>query len=255
MVGFRSSSSALVILSLAGSLFSTSNAAVVTLSPSKDNTLYEDAFGSLSDGQGSYLYAGMTNQNSTRRGLLAFDLSLIPAGSTVTAVRCTVHVSRTAAASEPMQLSRVLRDWGEGASNADGSQGGGTGVLAQNGDATWLNTFFQMAQAPQWTTPGGDFASTPSSTVNMVGVGFYTFTGDGLVQDVQDWLNAPSTNFGWGLLGDEAASGTAKRIDSRENVTKSFRPALEVTYTPAPAPGTVAFAVGASLGVVARRRR
>jgi hypothetical protein len=241
-----------MLLALTGSLISTSNAAVVTLSPLKDNTLYEDPAGSLSDGKGSYLYAGMTNANSTRRGLLAFDLSSIPAGSTVTAVRFTVHVSRTSAASEPMRLSRALRDWGEGASNSDGTLGGGTGVQAEAGDATWLNTFYQTAQ---WATAGGDFASTPSSSVNMVGIGFYTFTGAGLVQDVQAWLNAPSTNFGWGLLGNESTSGTAKRIDSRDNITASFRPALEVTYTPAPAPGTVALALGGALGAVGRRRR
>jgi hypothetical protein len=60
------------------------SAATVTLAPSKDNTLIETspAVGELSNGQGA-IFAGRTNQaagSSLRRGLMAFDLSSLPAG-------------------------------------------------------------------------------------------------------------------------------------------------------------------------------
>ena len=57
------------------------------LFPQKDNTLYLDVNGQLSNGQGVYLYAGMTQADSLRRGLVAFDLTSIPANATITAVR------------------------------------------------------------------------------------------------------------------------------------------------------------------------
>jgi MYXO-CTERM domain-containing protein len=70
---------------------------------------------------------------------------------------------------------------------------------------------------------------------------------------VQGWLDAPGTNFGWLVQGDEVTVGSAKRFDSRENSTVGFRPALEITYT-VPAPGTGALAA-AGLVLGARRRR
>ena len=55
-----------------------------TLVASRDNTLYESSTGSLSNGSGTYLFAGRTDVSSElRRGLLYFDLSSIPAGSNV----------------------------------------------------------------------------------------------------------------------------------------------------------------------------
>jgi outer membrane biosynthesis protein TonB len=42
----------------------------VTLSPSKDNTLYEDAAGSLSNGAGQHFFSGNTSAGSVRRGSL-----------------------------------------------------------------------------------------------------------------------------------------------------------------------------------------
>ena len=54
-----------------------------TLGPNKDNTLYEDANGSLSNGSGEFMFGGRTGnqEGGTRmRPLVAFDLSSIPAG-------------------------------------------------------------------------------------------------------------------------------------------------------------------------------
>src|SRR6476620_790205 len=59
------------------------HAATVSLNPSKDNTLFEDDFGSLSNGVGMAFFAGMTNSGTRRRGLLAFDLSYVPTNAQV----------------------------------------------------------------------------------------------------------------------------------------------------------------------------
>ena len=51
-----------------------------------------------------------------------------------------------------------------------------------------------------------------------------------MISDVQLWNDAPATNFGWILVGDESTIKTAKRLDSRENPNEGFRPLLRITY-------------------------
>ncbi len=53
-----------------------------------------------------------------------------------------------------------------------------------------------------------------------------------MIADVQAWLNNPGNNFGWVLVGDEAANETAMRFDSRSNPDHSRRPELKVVFDP-----------------------
>lgn len=201
----------------------------VMLPPSKDNTLYEDVTGSLSNGAGRHFFVGRTNADLIRRGLIAFDIAgNIPAGSTITSATLTLNMSRTRAGATEVELRRLLSDWGEGTSDASGGEGQGAG--ATNGDATWLHTSFPDSL---WGTAGGDFAATVSASTSVAGTGTYTWGSTAqMVTDVQDWLDNPSTNFGWLLVGDESGNQTAKRFDTHENATESNRPVLVVEFTP-----------------------
>jgi len=203
-------------------------AEVVTLGSAKDNTLYEDGAGSLSNGAGQYFFAGLTVRDEKRRGLLAFDVAGgIPAGSTIHGVSLTLHMSRTIAGTTTVELRRVQADWGEGASDADDEEGGGAPAAA--GDATWLHTFFPSGF---WTNAGGDFATTPSASGSVGENGPYTWGSTAqLVADVQGWLDSPGTNYGWLLLGDEKTTPSAKRFDTRENPVEANRPKLTVEFT------------------------
>ena len=207
----------------------------ISLSPQKDNTLYEDPAGQLSNGQGIYLFAGRTSSNLLRRGLIAFDLASIPTNATITGATLSMFLSRSHGIPEAVSLSKVSRDWGEGASNA-GEPGGG-GVQAEAGDATWLHTFYDTGF---WTTPGGDFSTTLSATTTVsTGDTTYTWSGSGLLADVQVWFSNPASNFGWVILGNEIDAGSAQRFATGEN--SSNPPQLTVTYqvsspTPTPTP-------------------
>ena len=54
-----------------------------------------------------------------------------------------------------------------------------------------------------------------------------------MAADVQGWLDAPETNFGWGLIAaDESVFSSAKQLDSRENQNPSLQPVLSVEFTP-----------------------
>ncbi len=201
----------------------------LTIEAQKDNTLYEDATGSLSNGAGPVVFAGRNVQGvgSIRRGLIAFDVAgSVPAGSTITAVALTLHLSRSQAGAETITLHRVLQDWGEGTSRAGGEGGGG--APATTNDATWLHSSFDTVL---WTNAGGDFSEIVSASVSVVGEGSYTWgSTTQMVADVQGWLDAPGGSFGWLLRGNETAGRTTKRFDSRESSVEANRPQLTLVF-------------------------
>lgn len=197
----------------------------LTFPAAKDNTLYEDANGALSNGSGEHLFVGKNNQGLIRRTLIAFSLSEIPPGATILGVTLSMHMSKTISAVQPVALHRVTGDWGEAGSDAAGGEGGG--AAAQSGDATWLHRFFD---SDLWTDAGGDFLPTPSAVQTVDSVGMYLWgSTPELVADVQNWVDNPQQNFGWILIGEESAFPTSKRFDSRENSLEQNRPVLTVT--------------------------
>jgi len=206
----------------------------IAINPVRDGTIYEtyDIF-NYSNGAGQHFFVGRTAQDmgSRRRGLLAFDLSSIPAGSTITSVTLRLHVSRTTSGSQNISLRKALVAWGEGASDAESNEG--TGVDPEPGDVTWVHSFFPDVF---WSTPGGQYSAIQSATRSVNSAANYTWTSTAqLVADVQGWLDNPATNFGWAVVNNsEAAARTAKRFDTRENATSAFRPLLTVVYTPPP---------------------
>ena len=146
-------------------------AAEETFEPAKDNTLYEDPGGSLSNGAGESVFAGRTGSRTgglIRRAVLAFDLSSIPQGATVTRVELTLQESSTRNnGDQTVELRRLTKDWGEGNSDASDNQEGqgeGDGAQAQTDDATWIHTFFD---SELWDTQGGDFVDTTSASVTV----------------------------------------------------------------------------------------
>lgn len=215
----------------------------VDLEPIKDNTLYERASGDRSNGAGQFIFAGLTNVGNIRRAVLAFDIvGNIPANATITDVSLTLRMTRTRAALKTVELYPVTQDWGEGTSNAPGQEGGGAGSTTN--DATWIHTFFPGST---WTNAGGDFATSPSASLGVSGIGNYTWNSAQMLADVQSWFTTPATNFGWILLGEETGGRSAKRFNSREHPTVSTRPRLSVTFTvPCSAPDIPTLATSSS---------
>src|SRR5207302_7008444 len=75
-------------------------AAMISINPSKDNTLYEyvPADGDRSNGAGFHFFTGTTATDLIRRGVIAFDIAgSIPAGSTIIAVSLSMNMSMTPA--------------------------------------------------------------------------------------------------------------------------------------------------------------
>ncbi len=197
----------------------------VSINPSQDNTLFEDANGGLSDGAGDHFYVGKTNSNKTRRGLIKFNVaSSIPSGALITSVSLSLTMDKSISGASNVSLYKLSTDWGEGSSFSSGG-----GASATQNDATWLNTFYPGSY---WTTPGGDFSSTISASTSVNSTGVYTWSSPQMVADAQNWLNTTSTNFGWCLVGDESTYPTTKRFVSKESSSTSDIPVLVVTYIP-----------------------
>jgi len=143
---------ALLGVVVSAALAPTALAVNTTLTPSQDNTLYQDPSGLLSNGSGVSFFAGTTSsRQAVRRGLVQFDTSSIPAGATITSATLTLFMSQTISGPVNVSLHTVLASWGEGASNAV-SGGGGSGAPSAPGDATWIHRHFST---DTWTNPGG----------------------------------------------------------------------------------------------------
>jgi len=237
-------SKTLLAVALAGALGSivanSASAAIISITPSKDNTLYEydPVDGDTSNALGFHFFAGKTAMGELRRGVLAFDIAgSIPAGSTITGVTLSMNMSRTPLSDAyPVELHKLLADWGEGASMASGEEG--DGAPATPNDATWRHRFFDTIF---WTNEGGDFSATVSASQSVSVVGPYAWSSPQMVADVQDWLDNPAGNFGWLVLGDEKPTLTSKRFDTRESasppvLTIQFIPGPRVHPTPRPRP-------------------
>jgi hypothetical protein len=233
----------LLLLMISNCFVEHASAATVSLPAAKDNTLFESAVGDLSNGAGQFLFAGtIAGPPLLRRGLIAFDVgAAVPSGARIDAVRLQLRMSRTISGATDMTIHRLIKNWGEGTSNANGQEG--RGATPSLGDATWTHS---ESPTIAWTEVGGDYASTASAAQSVGGIGVYTWgSTQQLAFDVQSWLDNPASNYGWLLKGDETTAGTAKRFDSREHPTVANRPTLEIEYTVVPEPCT--FSMVASL--------
>lgn len=197
------------------------HADTVQFAPLRDTTLHSDD-PNASNGAGPVFFAGRTNRGAgaLRRALVYFDITLVPAGSTITSVSLILNVTREPG-TPPLNgtLRRILSSWGEaGSFNSNGN-----GAPAQTGDATWSHRFYG-AGGQTWTTAGGDLTTATSATALFGAVGTtvnFTSTPQ-LVADVQVWIDQPSTNQGWAILGDEVTVGSATQFASREIPTRPF---------------------------------
>ncbi len=185
------------------------------------DTNIEEATPTTADGADVSLHADFDFPNGTQKnieGLLRFDLSAIPVGSTITSATLTVNVTnRTTGAG--YALYPLARAWSAT-------------------QATWNST----ASASAWATAGARGASdrgasavgilaptaTGSTTVTLNAAGLAAVTG---------WVANPAKNFG--LVIDTASDPDGLVVDSSNATTPANRPKLSIAYTApaAPAPG------------------
>ncbi len=191
-----------------------------------DSTLFAES-GTASNGGGDFVFVGRNDAGLVRRGLVRFDLSAIPAGSTISAAVMTLHASEATPGAQPVSVHRVAQSWGEGVSDA--KDGDSSGARATENDATWV---YRLYDVLQWSTPGGSVAESASDAIEVDAADrAYAWSGSGVAADVALWVNNAGQNFGWALIGPENVR-SAKRFNSRTHPVKETRPTLTVTFSP-----------------------
>jgi len=154
----------------------------------------------------------IVNGNPDNAALLKWDLSGIPAGSTLQSATLSINV--TGASADTYEIYELKRSWTET-------------------QATWNKS----NSATSWQSAGAhgslDRGATVLGTVtaSAVGIRNVVLNAAGLAV-VQGWVNNPATNFGF-ILQDYA--NTIKddlAFSSREATIAANRPQLQVVYSP-----------------------
>lgn len=171
---------------------------------------------------GSTIVAGGLGDNAlneTRRGLLRFDLTQLPAGAKIVDTQLILQVVRVPlnSADSTFEIRRLKVDWSEAS-------------------ATWTHRVVGI----DWQTAGAlgndDSASLPSSTAFVTGLGSVVFgASPEIISDLNGWLTDPTSNHGWLLQSQsEDVLRTARHFASREAIDPETRPRLMITYAIGP---------------------
>jgi hypothetical protein len=161
--------------------------------------------------------------------LYKFDLTSIPAASTITNAKLRLYVteivSRTAGLALTLQASPITASWLEGADN----------VVTSTGGATWKRRSTALGN---WTNQGGDFSAVNIATATIPAT-FAGTLGSGMwiefdvTAAAQAIVTSPATNFGFHVQETTVATlSNEVRLAARENTSASggWVPQLVITY-------------------------
>ncbi len=151
-----------------------------------------------------YIRIGRDPDSTKRRGVVKFDLSSIPAGATIAGASLTFDVFEVVS---PVTLNvhELLNSWKELE----------VGWSKRNSTTTWA-------------TPGGDFGPVLEAK-SFSNDSIVVFNGPAILNSVRKWVNGTSSNNGFLVEYDAAATGTSYTLRQVENTAN--RPTkLEVIY-------------------------
>ena len=147
------------------------------------------------------------------RGLIRFDLGSIPAGAVVLkAVLSLYKFAATGGSGNTITVHRMTRDWLEG-----------TGDYTATGDGATWNT---SDGTTPWTTPGGDFETTPvASNAGIAGNGWKEWD---LTALAGAWVDGSVANQGVALKATTGAGYNKFHTSDAGNAT--LFPKLTLSY-------------------------
>ena len=183
-------------------------ATVVNLSPSKDTFLDQNGPTTNYGSQTHIEVYPRIGSTASRRVIIHFDLSSIPSGSVINSATLKLTETATYGSTRTIAVHKLTTSWSEAS-------------------ATWNSP---------WTTTGGDYNATASTTTSISWTGVLKTDNWTLTSDVNSFVNGGATNYGW-LLKDNAEDNTQEywRFAPKEYATAASRPILTVDYT-APLP-------------------
>jgi hypothetical protein len=188
------------------------------------------------------------------RSVLAFDLSSIPAGSTLDSITLTLTVNNTGNGTisglGAIEIHEIIPN----------------GVAANNMVENQVS-FSLWKTGSSWTTAGGDFGGVLASAVVIDGDADNSFDNGEKATFASSaaWLVAAQSAFDTGqplelILFSPTAEGTTgasnfARFGSDGAGTAANRPQLTINYTPVPEPSSAALLGFTSVALLTRRLR
>lgn len=172
-------------------------------------TVYENEADNNGGGD-SQVCIGNIATTATRRAFVRYTLPAIAAGSTVYRVVWGILQDRVrdpdpgpGPLAATLQVRRVTAAWVEGTGS-----GGGLGPCGGGANVAGVDW------ATQPTVAAADSAAAALSADDAVSVVFDTNTGhDGLLTDVQAWVDSGASNFGWRLaVVEEGTADNARAL-------------------------------------------
>ena len=150
------------------------------------------------------------------RGLVAFDISSLPADAVISSAILTLY--HYTASTADISAHRALTQWYEG--DADGGAPSGDG-------STWNHRNYSGSVAWAGGAGGGsgsDYAAVATDTVTMPVTDFFDLD---VTADVTDFYAGTYPNYGWWLITPEL---TSRNIASSDDGTAARHPKLTITY-------------------------
>ncbi len=163
--------------------------------------------GAPSGNNGSELEVRLANKtNSQKRALMKFDLSTIPAGSTIQSAQLVLNLEGIGSgAATSVAVHHATVDWSEDQSNWTAA------TLTSN-----------------WGTPGGDYSSQVWAQVAVDPLLLGSTSWD-LTALIKQWFNGELSNHGIALVAAEGANNVD--FTARESPLSANRPKLEISYS------------------------
>lgn len=172
----------------------TPNVPYITVPANSDTRIMDGVIADFNMGTCATLVVGYSSGYKARV-LLNFDISAIPAASTVHSAYLTLSFTAATAATN-ISVYKVQKFWSEGINGCGGPAGAG---------ASWN---YADGAANTWLTAGGDYnAATQSQAAAVSGAVIVNITVNTAM--VQDWVSNPAQNYGVLLKAADENAGYA----------------------------------------------
>ena len=179
-----------------GTITVTGETTSVNLSASNDASIKQGA-ATTNYASETFLESYPWTTSNSRRFLIRFDLSSIPAGAAITSATLKLKTTGTYGTTRTIAAHRATDTWTEGAVTWNTAP-------AFNGTATATTSVAAMSTVYNWN----------------------------VTSDVTAFIAGTAANYGWLMKeNSEDASQNWWQFGSKENVTEANRPILTVTYT------------------------
>lgn len=162
---------------------------------------------SFASGVGDALAVGVSDDVEVKfRTLVQFDLSNLPGNAKITDARLQFTLLKSGFQTETIYVHKITEDWEKGSwdDEVDIPEWDFNAyhicsniTIANEKAVTWK--YSQYSTLKEWDIAGGSVMNNASDSSSSKFSNNLSFNSEGLITDINNWRNNPSSNFGWML--------------------------------------------------------